>query len=167
LLACENYDQAIEILKDSGVGVADGCSLNMLFLGKEKNNFFNIELAPAMNDETQIDILPLGNKESMIHCNHYLRMNIKEYDDFYMNGTKKRYETLNKFPIPMNKQDVIKMLGDTSDKEFWIFRCQKEIKVKTICVGIFDLNKRTWSIYKGNPKNNGPVMVLHLNINES
>lgn len=32
LLSAENFEQALNILKDGGVGAADGCSINMTFL---------------------------------------------------------------------------------------------------------------------------------------
>lgn len=143
----------MEILKNSNL--SDGFSINLT----NSIEFFNIEMGPAINGKSQMDVIKVENN---IHCNHYLRLKIEEYDDFYMGATKARYDTLKKFPEPKSKDDVINMLGDMSHKEHFIFRCQESAATKTICVGIFDFKKRTWSLYKNNPKTSDPLVVLNL-----
>jgi hypothetical protein len=71
---------------------------------------------------------------------------------------------LGNFTAPTTKEDVIKMLGDQSAKNHHVFRDQagQEEFLKTICVGIFDLKKRTWSLYKDNPKTNEPLVEIPL-----
>lgn len=162
-MAAENYDQVIEVLKDSGVGAADGCSINLTFLNNEERKFHQIEMGPALPpvNESLLDIRTFGAGEFSIHCNHYLRLKVLERDDLYMIGTKERLKTLKKFSDPKSLDDVIKMLGDQTN-EFWIFRDQPGPVSKTICVGIFDLVKRTWSLYKDNPKTNEALVVLPL-----
>ncbi|KAG5680744.1 hypothetical protein PVAND_010233 [Polypedilum vanderplanki] len=162
LLGARNYDEAIQILKDNGVGLADGFSINIAFLRKNLTNFFNIEMGPAYeNNESQTNIKEIVGDDNFIHCNHYLRMNVEQHADYYMKGTKARYETLSKFPPPISKIDVINMLGDTSHKEHCVFRSKPELTTKTICVGIFDFIERTWSLYKENPKlDDTPLIIL-------
>lgn len=160
LLAAENRDQAMEILRDSDL--ADGFSINLFFTNE--NEFYNIETGPVVDEKSQMDVIKIENGYN-IHCNHYLRLKIAEYDDFYMRGTKARLETLKKFKEPTTKQDVIDMLGDTSHAEHFVFRCQPTLATKTICVGIFDLKKKVWILYKDNPKNCEPLAVLSLELN--
>lgn len=165
LLTARNYEEAMEIIKDSGCGSADGFSINMKFTGQNNgSDFNNIEVGPAIDNQSQMDVFKVSGDGSFIHCNNYLRLNIQEYSDFYMGATKARYKTLTQFSEPRCKEDIIKMLGDTSHNEHWVFRCKSEYGTKTICVGIFDFIKGTWSLYKGNPKDNKPVAVLHLDI---
>lgn len=148
----------MEILKDSDL--SDGFSINMTFTNE--NHFSNIEMGPAINNgKSQMSEYKIETG-SNIHCNHYLRLNIEEPQHYYMNATKTRYETLKKFPEPQSKEDVINMLGDTSHDEFYVFRCQPTAATKTICVGVFDLIKRTWILYKDNPKCNDPIAILSL-----
>ncbi|CRK99553.1 CLUMA_CG012870, isoform A [Clunio marinus] len=166
LLAAENYDEAIKILKDFGVGAADGCSLNLTFLnGFDERKFYNIELGPALpsSDESLLDIQAFGTGECSIHCNNYLRLKVLECVDPYMNSTKERYQTLIKFSEPRSLKGIIQMLGDQTG-ENWIFRDRPGPVNKTICVGIFDLKRRTWSLYKDNPKTNEPLLILHLEL---
>lgn len=159
-LLAATYEQAMEILANSDL--SDGFSINMKSM--ENNHFSNIEMGPAINEgKSQMNEHKTENG-SNIHCNHYLRLGIEEQQHYYMNATKTRYETLSKFPEPQTKEDVLNMLGDTSHDEFYVFRCQPTAATKTICVGIFDFVKRTWSIYKDNPKFNEPIAVLPLDL---
>jgi Acyl-coenzyme A:6-aminopenicillanic acid acyl-transferase len=170
LLAAENYEQAIEILKDSGVGAADGCAINMTFLNSfDERKFLNIEMGPALSstNESQLDILTVGTGGSSLHCNNYLRLKVPECFDPYMTATKERMETLKKFSEPKSLAGVIQMLGDQSHDEHWIFRDRPGPVNKTVCVGIFDLKKKTWSLYTDNPKTNDPIVVIPLQLKQN
>jgi hypothetical protein len=150
----------MEILTNSDL--ADGFSINMTFINE--NSFSNIEMGPAVNGgKSQLHEHKIESG-SNIHCNHYLRLSIEEQAHFYLNATKARYATLSKFKEPQSKEDVLNMLGDTSHEEFYVFRCQPTAATKTICVGIFDFKKRTWALYKDNPKFNEPIVVLSLDL---
>lgn len=129
--------------------------------------FHNVEMGPAVkpNDkESQLNILTVSPGEHIVHCNRYLRLKVPEVTGLIIDSSAERHETFKTFKAPKNKEDVIKMLGDTNAKEHNVFRdnAGKEEFLKTIAVGIFDLNKRTWSIYKDNPKTNEPLVVLPL-----
>ena len=117
--------------------------------------------AVAPKDESSLNIRSVGAEDFSIHCNHYLRLNVLECTDPYMIATKERMKTLKKFPQPNSLKDVIEMLGDQTD-EHWIFRDRPGPITKTICVGIFNLTKQTWSLYKDNPKTNEALVVLPL-----
>lgn len=138
-----------------------------LFRQEGDRLFHNAEMGPAVkpNDkESQLNILTASPGEHIMHCNRYLRLKVPEVTGLIIDSSIERMDTFKTFKAPNNKQDVIDMLGDTSAKEHCVFRDQagKEEFLKTICVGIFDLSKRTWSIYKDNPKNNEPLAVLPL-----
>lgn len=130
--------------------------------------FHNAEMGPGVkpgDKESQLNILTASPGENIIHCNRYLRLKIPEVTGLIIDSSVERHDTFKTFKAPKNKEDVIKMLGDTAGgKEHQVFRDQagKEEFLKTICVGIFDLNKRTWTIYKDNPKTNEPLAILPL-----
>lgn len=168
LLAAESYEQAIEVMKDTGVGAADGCSINLVILNDyDERTFYNIEMGPALKsiDESQLDVRTYKAGESSIHCNNFLRLKVPECIDEYMNATKQRMETMKKFSEPKSLHGVLQMLGDQTE-EHWIFRDRPGPGNKTICVGIFDLTKRTWSLYKDNPKTSDPLVVLPIVVNK-
>lgn len=141
----------------------------MFVSSSEDRKFYQIEMGPAVapEKESRLDIHTVGAGEYSIHCNHYLRLKVPEFTepciDPYLMATKVRMKTLTKFTGPTSLVDVKNMLGDQSE-EHWIFRDRSGPGVKTICVGIFDLIKRTWSLYKDNPKTNDPMAVLPLDL---
>lgn len=133
--------------------------------------FHNAEMGPALkptDKESQLNILTASPGEHILHCNRYLRLNVPEVTGLIIDSSIERMDTFKTFKGPKCKEDVIEMLGDTSAKEHRVFRDEagKEEFLKTICVGIFDLNKKTWSLYKDNPKTNEPLVVLPLVLRE-
>ncbi|XP_058815800.1 beta-alanyl-dopamine/carcinine hydrolase isoform X3 [Topomyia yanbarensis] len=168
LLSSENFVQAQQILRDNGVGAADGCSINMTFLKQEGDRLFhNAEMGPAERDQSQLNILTASPGEHIVHANKYLRLPVPEVTGLIIDSSVERMKTFNSFKPPKTLNDVIRMLGDQSAKEHTVFR-EKDAKdiVKTICVGIFDCRKRTWSLYSDNPKFNAPLVVLPLVIRD-
>lgn len=164
LLSAENFVQAQQILRDNGVGAADGCSVNMTFLKQEGDRLFhNAEMGPAVRDQSQLNILTASPGECIIHANKYLRLPVPEVTGLIIDSSVERMKTFRSFHPPKSLNDVIRMLGDQSAKEHTVFR-EKDAKdiIKTVCVGIFDLQKRTWSLYSDNPKFNAPLVVLPL-----
>lgn len=124
-------------------------------------------MGPAMkpnSNESQLNILTVSPGESIIHCNKYLRLKVPEVEGLIIDSSIERMDTFGKFSKPKSKEDVIQMLGDQSAKEHQVFvdNAGEEEFLKTICVGIFDLKQRTWSLYKDNPKTNAPLAVLPL-----
>lgn len=83
-------------------------------------------------------------------------------------SSKSRMKTFQSHLIPQNKAEVISMLGDTSGGTHCVFienGCMRQM-VKTIAVGVFDLNEKTWSLYSDNPRDNKPLAILPLLIKE-
>lgn len=53
-----------------------------------------------------------------------------------MESSNHRHATMNRFPCPTTKEDVIAILGDQSDKEYSIFQeSGDDDYVKTVAVG--------------------------------
>ncbi|XP_053691181.1 uncharacterized protein LOC128739705 [Sabethes cyaneus] len=168
LLSAENFVQAQQILRDTGVGAADGCSINMTFLNQEGDRLFhNAEMGPAERDQSQLNILTASPGEYIVHANMYLRLPVPEMTGLIIDSSVERMKTFNAFKAPKTLNDVVRMLGDQSAKEHTVFR-EKDAKdiIKTVCVGVFDCRKRTWSLYSDNPKFNAPLVVMPLVIRE-
>lgn len=130
--------------------------------------FHNAEMGPAVkpnDNESQLNILTVSRGECILHCNKYLRLKVPEVDGLIIDSSIERMDTFGKIGNPKNKEDVINMLGDTTrGKEHQVFRDRagEEEFLKTICVGIFDIKEKTWTIYKDNPKTNEPLAILPL-----
>lgn len=141
--------------------------MNMTFLHQEGPRVFhNIELGPAKNNETQMDVKNANCGEYLLHCNKYLFLPVKEVTGLIVESSIDRMCVLKKLGEPKNREDVKKMLGDDSSKVHPIFRGKHEDPIKTIAVGIFDCIARTWTLYSDNPKNNEPLIVLPLVLRE-
>lgn len=72
LLTAENQSKVEQILTDEGCGAADGCSVNMTFLGQEGDRLFsNIEMGPVVDlqNRSQLNIFTASPGEFIIHCN--------------------------------------------------------------------------------------------------
>ncbi|KAK9882075.1 hypothetical protein WA026_018921 [Henosepilachna vigintioctopunctata] len=163
MLGAENFLQVQQILRDSGVGAADGCSVNMTFLNQEGNRLFhNVEVAPAVNsNESLLNVLTISPGEHFMHVNEYQRLTVEQGNEDMLQSSRGRTVTFKKYITPSSKQDVINMLGDTSHPEHRVFRTQPDY-VQTIAVGIFDCKEKTWTLYADNPVSNEPLVVLPL-----
>ncbi|XP_050500422.1 uncharacterized protein LOC126880540 isoform X1 [Diabrotica virgifera virgifera] len=168
LLGAENFVQAQDILRDRGCGAGNGCSINMTFLKQEGDRMFhNAEMAPSDKDESQLNIFTASPGECIMHTNKYLRLSIKETNENMTKSSINRMATLTKYPAPKKKEDVTTMLGDNKHSEFPVFVDYPGSYVKTVAVGIFDCNAKTWSIYSDNPSKNEPIVVLPLVLKEN
>ena len=130
-------------------------------------------MGPAIkpnDNESQLNILTVSKGECILHCNKYLRLKVPEVTGLIIDSSIDRMETFKKIGNPKTKEDVIKMLGNAnSEREHQVFRDRagEEEFLKTICVGIFDIKQKTWTLYKDNPKINEPLVVLPLMLKEN
>lgn len=81
-----------------------------------------------------------------------------------LDSSVSRMNTFATYKPAQSKQDVIDMLGDCSGGEHCVFREDGSLsqEVKTIAIGIFDLNEKTVALYSDNPRNNEPHVVLPM-----
>ncbi|KAI5702048.1 hypothetical protein M8J75_016059 [Diaphorina citri] len=172
LLGTRNLEEAQSVLRDRGVGAADGFSVNMTFLNQEGNRLFhNAEVGPNQegNPESAVNILTCSQGEFLFHCNKYLRLDVPEVIGMMIDSSDRRQEVMDKLGAVKSKRDVISLLGDQTggkpnDGAHPIFRDEEDGRVKTVAVGIFDLEAKTWSIYTDNPKKSDPIVILPLDI---
>ncbi|XP_043248555.1 uncharacterized protein LOC122395212 [Colletes gigas] len=168
LLAADNYVQAQEILRNDGIGAADGFAVNMTFLTQEGDRMFhNAEIGPCEIDakQSQLSILTVSPGENTFHCNKYLRLKVPEVDGLIIDSSVKRMETIRNHPPPKSRQDVVNILSDQTDDEYRVYQeIKKDDRVKTIATGIFDCIEKTWSIYTDKPNSTEPILVIPLQL---
>lgn len=94
----------------------------------------------------------------------YERMEVEQANQLQVDSSVSRMHTFSTYKPPQTKADIIEMLGDCSGGEHCVFREDGTLEqmVKTICVGVFDLNEKTIALYSDNPRNNEPQAVLPL-----
>jgi hypothetical protein len=72
----------------------------------------------------------------LLYLCRYLRLQIPEAGGGIMLSSDHRHATMNSFPRPSSRGDVINMLGDQSDKEYPIFHeSGDDDYAKTVAVG--------------------------------
>lgn len=94
-------------------------------------------------------------------------MQIQETNELMTASSLSRKQAFERYKAPVGREDVIQMLGDDSGGRHCVFRenHSMEEEVKTIAVGIFDLNGRTLALYSDNPRHNKPHVILPLDFN--
>ncbi|KAJ8668718.1 hypothetical protein QAD02_010381 [Eretmocerus hayati] len=165
LLGCEDYAQVEATLRDEGYGAAEGFSVNLTFLGPSPRIFRNVEVAPALAEQScsQIDVCCANEGDNLSHCNKYLRLKVTEVGGLIIDSSDHRMEAINRHSPPKTCQEVIEILSDQTDDYYRVYQeIRPEDYVKTIATGIFDCIARTWTIYTDKPVCNDPIVVLPL-----
>lgn len=153
--------------------------------------FHNAEMGPTdgAQNQSQLNVFTASPGEHIIHCNkcvftfvhisicagnyaipspRYLRLQIPEMTGKIIESSEDRMETFRTFPAPRSKAHIVQMLGDTSGKRHTVFRENGGDEfIKTIAVGIFDCQRRTWELYADNPKTNAPMATLPIVLKET
>ncbi|XP_075990771.1 C45 family peptidase tan isoform X2 [Anticarsia gemmatalis] len=163
MLTAKNFAEAESILRDEGLGIGNGFSVNMIWTNSwGDRQIYNVEVAPDLkSDRSQLNILKY-DKDPLVHCNKYQRTNVTEVIGLIIDSSVHRLETIHSYPTPRNRKDIAEILSDTNGTDFQLFQEKPDSVIKTIAAGIFDLDKRTWSIYINQPKSSEPVAVLPI-----
>ncbi|XP_041987165.1 uncharacterized protein LOC121738947 isoform X2 [Aricia agestis] len=163
LLTAKNMADAERILKDEGLGIGNGFSVNMIWTDEKcQRQIYNVEVAPDLNSNSSMLNIHNFDKEPLIHTNKYLRLPLKEVIGPIIDSSNARLETIHSHPVPKSDSDIKNILSDTENKEFQVFQEKTDSIIKTIAAGLFDLNKMTWSIYINKPSISEPVAVLPI-----
>lgn len=70
ILAAKSFSDAEKILRDEGLGIANGFSLNMIWSDAwGSSKMYNVEVAPDMKtDRSQLHVQRY-EKDPLVHCN--------------------------------------------------------------------------------------------------
>ncbi|CAE7662804.1 unnamed protein product [Symbiodinium sp. CCMP2456] len=93
------------------------------------------------------------------HANEYLRMTVQQSTSF-LTSSKHRRATFEAKPKPGSLAEALHMLGDTSDREYPIFRRQDATQEDTLLTVAFDLQAGQVTVYRDNPRFGAAVVVL-------
>ncbi|XP_069973840.1 beta-alanyl-dopamine/carcinine hydrolase [Penaeus vannamei] len=165
LLAAETMMQAQQILRDRGTGSADGFSVNMSFTRQEGDHLFhNAEVGPAEEgDESPMSILTISPGEHLLHTNKYLRLEVPEDEGLCMESSNHRHTRAHSCCPPTTRSALLALLSDTEDATYPFFREGGDPDfVKTITLGVFDLEEKTWTLWMKNPRSADPLVTLPL-----
>ncbi|XP_042210209.1 uncharacterized protein LOC121858032 isoform X2 [Homarus americanus] len=165
LLSAENMAALHTILKDEGVGAADGFSVNVAMMSEDgSHTFHNLEVGTTGRGDrcSQFSVQVLNTGDHLLHTNTYLHLDIPEQEgSLVLESSKQRHARERECPAPRTQQLLIDLLSDTHDPTHPIFRTSDK-SFMTIALGLFDLLKKTWTIWIKNPKLNDPLFSLPL-----
>lgn len=163
LLASKSYADAERILRDEGLGIANGFSINMIWTNKDgERKIYNAEVAPDLKGDRSIINIHNYVDEPLVHTNIYQRISIKEVIGPIIDSSASRLKVIHGYPPPQSQNDVKDILSDTSGTDFQVFQEKKESIIKTIAAGLFELDKMTWSIFINKPNNSEPIAILPI-----
>jgi hypothetical protein len=155
---------------------AFGLSINGGFL--QQSYLFNYEIGPNLNiqNENYISKCLVINHEQkfdecdtvfnyLIHYNHYQRLNKQIIEQKSLESSFNRLKRAQEFGEIFTTDDGLRLLGDTENKSYPIFRSPSDIDIKTVTLCTVHVNFRTleFIVYDHNPKeNNQPAFIYDL-----
>jgi len=94
------------------------------------------------------------------HANEYLRMKVpQDEEDRHLWSARHRRAAFQHTPAPQSVTDLVNFLGDTSDKEFPVFRRNDTTHEFTLLTVAFDLEQGTVEWYRANPRQGKGAML--------
>ncbi|XP_059055166.1 beta-alanyl-dopamine/carcinine hydrolase [Achroia grisella] len=165
LLAAKSFSDAENILRDEGLGIGNGFSVNMLWTDAWGRQLYNVEVAPDLKGNKSLLNIHKYDEEPLVHCNIYQRLHVTEVIGPIIDSSESRLEAIHKYKPPQSRGEVVDILSDTAGKKFQVFQEKPDSIIQTIAAGIFDLDQRTWSIYIDKPNKSEPVAILPITFN--
>lgn len=146
--------EAQEMVKQVLPELITGFALNVVSLNN-LTDVFNVEVAPGNMSIKQV-------QSYYGHFNQYDHLRVPEHYDPSSVHRAARYNQL----VPVtSEQDIYRILGDTEDKQYPIYRegNPPDEGVKTVATAIYDLMGRKLTVYTSNPKTN-PIAQLEFHM---
>ncbi|KAL7611190.1 hypothetical protein Lser_V15G09954 [Lactuca serriola] len=137
LLEATSIDDAISRIRSSQVSI--GHSYNLLDVNLRK--ILNVETASSQ----RISVHEIGSTP-FFHANMYIHLQVNQVHDQNSISRQNRAALLPK----KSKVDLLSLLGDSGDQEYPIY--MQGPTLYTLCTAVIDLDERTMTIIKSNPK---------------
>ncbi|XP_027849361.2 uncharacterized protein LOC114128947 [Aphis gossypii] len=160
--------EILDILTNEGVGTADGFNVNFGFLHvpKESRVFHTVEVTPKTDsDRSEVYLADFGIGNNSLHTNRLLHLKYPELDEAAYGSSlsrESRYKKMTANKTAASIQDMLEVLGNREDDPWPVFSDKPDARVSTINLGVFDFNKKTWTMWGNDPINNSPLLQLPL-----
>ncbi|XP_039763474.1 uncharacterized protein LOC120636190 isoform X1 [Pararge aegeria] len=163
LLSSKNFAESEKILRDEGLGIGNGFSINMIWTdNKGDRKIYNAEVAPDLTGDRSLVNIHGFADEPLVHTNIYQRIKVKEVIGPIIDSSTARLKAIHSHQPPQSQEDIKDILSDTSGTDFQVFQEKRDSIIKTIAAGVFELDKMTWSIFINKPNGSEPVAVLPI-----
>ncbi|XP_066265880.1 beta-alanyl-dopamine/carcinine hydrolase-like [Branchiostoma lanceolatum] len=168
LLTASSVEHAVDILKNTPVGVALGFCSNLATLHGDRGRMYSIECAPTEGESSGTLVSVRGieqaEKGSVGHYYHYNMYDHLDTPQWRTPSSQHRKARADEMEAAKTVQDVLNFLGDTKDPDYPVYRTgtMKDLVI-TATTAVFDLEAGELEIYTGNPKTQPePDCVFHL-----
>ncbi|KAL5243911.1 hypothetical protein ACI65C_011321 [Semiaphis heraclei] len=158
----------LDVLTNEGVGTADGFNMNFAFLNvpKESRVFHTVEVTPKTDsDRSEVYLSDFGMGSNSLHTNRLLHLKYPELNEAAYESSvsrESRYKQMTANKTAANLQDMLEVLGNREDDPWPIFSDKSDARVSTINLGVFDFNKKTWTMWTNDPIDTPPLLQLPL-----
>jgi len=143
------------IVRGTPAGLMAGQNLN--FGSFREGRVVTVETyVGGMWDELEVT----AAKSPTFHANEYLRLKVPQDEaDPHLTSARHRRAAFERTPAPKTVTDLVNFLGDTSDKEFPLFRRNDTTQEFTLFTVAFDLVQGTVEFYRANPRKGKAAML--------
>lgn len=121
LLSWLRYGQAVSIATVPNQAVGQNHQIFEMGATPSSNRIATIESAPHNASSVLILSVVQGNDSTYFHANEYIRLSVEQIPQPSSVHREERYKEIGP---PHQLQDIMKILGDTEDKEYPIYRCE-------------------------------------------
>ncbi|XP_001942958.2 uncharacterized protein LOC100168878 [Acyrthosiphon pisum] len=173
LSARSNMNDIVKVLTNEGAGTADGFSVNIGFLNEPKQSrvFHTVEVTPKMDSpRSAVYVSNFSVGTNSLHTNILLHLKYPELSDSAgvtsSVAREKRYKKLTANGQVTNLKELLTIFGNREDQPWPIFSDAPDASEKTINFGVFDFNKKTWTMWTSNPVDNPPLLQLPLTFSD-
>ena len=164
LLAQRSIGDAIRLAMDTPGCGAGNVNLGEFLTGRQAsfeydalNNTVGVRAIHSRRPQAQ---LPGLRRQSpwYAHTNTYL---VLQTPGWVGESSLHRLKTLHSYPQPNSTADIRRMLGDTSDPVYPVYRKGSKVDHGVTCTTtLFDLPRRSIAVYDANPRTAEPVYVF-------
>ncbi|CAO2161617.1 unnamed protein product [Urochloa humidicola] len=147
LLEAKNLDDAMHRICSPSVSV--GHSYNLMDVRGRR--IVNVETA----SRNRFAVHEVG-ATPFFHANMYRHLQVKQVQDENSMSREKRAAQCS----VDSKETALSLLGDTADDKYPIYMTGPTLH--TLCTVLVDLDEKTMTIYRGNPKNGDITLVLPM-----
>ncbi|ELU14098.1 hypothetical protein CAPTEDRAFT_220846 [Capitella teleta] len=164
VLSAKSLDEAVNISATKGLGGAYAFCVNIVYVKEKKLIMLSIENAPdSTKKRSFINVHEVKDSSSYFHVNLYRNLEVDQRPN-HITSSKHRTKRIKEFLPPQTIRDVLKILGDTADGEYPLYRTPLPTdNSSTVATALYDFRGCTLSVFRDNPyKGDGPIHVFPL-----
>ena len=163
MLSCKTMEEIVEVAKCKPYGCSYGFSLNIASI--QDTGMWCLEMLPSdKGTDVYLHNIPVAADTSekchYFHQNFYKHVDTEELP--IIQDTHARGKRCDDLPSPRNVGDVRRILGDTGNENFPIYKSmvESDTGAKTVCTALLNVTEKELNMYLDNPTDKQPFATL-------